>query len=725
MLDAKLTTRPNISIFLPVRAAAQICGAHQCVSAATTKDLALRQSLCRPPVPRRNRVFASLFLFGLPVTSQAQETAAPARAAGAQPDAADLLNFDFGQGTEMLWAAGQRLADLIGRAGSGGIEVQSFFATLASYGFAPYRALVLTAVFVLAGVIVEWVIRRLLRPLENAEKRGSAIALMLAQSFVEICALLSFALIAGVPLLMALSNDPVASACVTTLGPAVMAIRVTEAVLRRLVLPFDAGAAARWVDMDTAAAKRLYSSIVALATLAALFYFSAALIRQGGMHSDVVTGYVLLSRTLVSTGLVLAFFANREGVAHMMRTRRGGLPRSALWQGFSSVWHYIATVYVGLSWLWTSVLILADAPDANRASIQSFVVIMVAVITTLGLDSWVHREQRAPDSELPVFREVISHVGAQAIAAIAFVLLIFVWLPTWDVVPLLSTSPVLRAALIQIAVTLFLAHFVWQLIVLSIQRYTQRQAGEDGAPKTRAETIMPLVRIGILIFLVAVTAVIVMSAVGVDLLPLFAGASIFGLALGLGSQTLVRDVISGMFFLFDDAFRVGEYVDLGVAMGTVEQVSTRSMRLRHHLGTVHTIPYGEIKTVANLSRDWVIYPVEFRVPFDVDPNDLRKKIKALGKELAADELVGFKFIGPLKCQGVVGMEDSTMIMRCKFTTKPGDQFELRRIVYDRLRELLRKEGISIAAREVRVRGGGRREGEIASAAAEMIEADTL
>lgn len=124
-----------------------------------------------------------------------------------------------------------------------------------------------------------------------------------------------------------------------------------------------------------------------------------------------------------------------------------------------------------------------------------------------------------------------------------------------------------------------------------------------------------------------------MSAVGIDVLPLLTGASIFSLAIGLGSQTLVKDAVSGVFFMIDDAFRIGEYVDIGTAKGTVERVSIRSMRLRHHLGTVHTIPFGEIKTISNLSRDWVVLRIEFRVPLDVDTEELRRKIKALGKTL--------------------------------------------------------------------------------------------
>ena len=97
-----------------------------------------------------------------------------------------------------------------------------------------------------------------------------------------------------------------------------------------------------------------------------------------------------------------------------------------------------------------------------------------------------------------------------------------------------------------------------------------------------------------------------LSALGVEIGPLIAGAGVVGVALGFGAQTLVRDIISGMFFLLDDAFRIGEYIQAGNYKGTVEGFSIRSVRLRHHRGPVYTVPFSLLGAVQNQSRDWVI-----------------------------------------------------------------------------------------------------------------------
>ena len=97
-----------------------------------------------------------------------------------------------------------------------------------------------------------------------------------------------------------------------------------------------------------------------------------------------------------------------------------------------------------------------------------------------------------------------------------------------------------------------------------------------------------------------------LSALGVEIGPLIAGAGVVGVAVGFGAQTLVKDVISGIFYLLDDAFRVGEYIQSGSYKGTVESFSLRSVKLRHHRGPVYTVPFGELGAVQNMSRDWVI-----------------------------------------------------------------------------------------------------------------------
>ena len=101
--------------------------------------------------------------------------------------------------------------------------------------------------------------------------------------------------------------------------------------------------------------------------------------------------------------------------------------------------------------------------------------------------------------------------------------------------------------------------------------------------------------------------------------------------MGFGAQALVKDIISGAFFLIDDAFRKGEYVDIGTVKGTVERISIRSMQLRHHNGPLNTIPFGEIRYLTNFSRDWVMMKLPLRVTYDTDLEKLRKLVKKLGR----------------------------------------------------------------------------------------------
>jgi moderate conductance mechanosensitive channel len=123
---------------------------------------------------------------------------------------------------------------------------------------------------------------------------------------------------------------------------------------------------------------------------------------------------------------------------------------------------------------------------------------------------------------------------------------------------------------------------------------------------------------------------IALSHLGVNTAPLIAGASVFGLAVSFGSQALVRDIISGLFYMWDDAFRVGEYIDTGRLKGTVETLGVRPVKLRHQNGPLHTIPYGQLGAVTNLSRDYATIKFNLRFEPATDIELVRKTTKQLG-----------------------------------------------------------------------------------------------
>ncbi|MEL6998618.1 MAG: mechanosensitive ion channel family protein [Pseudomonadota bacterium] len=263
--------------------------------------------------------------------------------------------------------------------------------------------------------------------------------------------------------------------------------------------------------------------------------------------------------------------------------------------------------------------------------------------------------------------------------------------------------------------TLFVGYIIYHAVRIWIDQKIAEEVGDEpddssimegeggGAGATRLATLLPLIRNFVLIVIVVTVLLLIATDLGVNVAPLFAGAGIVGLAIGFGSQALVRDILSGAFFLADDAFRKGEYIDVGDVKGTVEKISLRSFQLRHHLGMLHTIPFGEIQFLTNFSRDWVMMKLPLRLTYDTDVERVRKLVKKLGLALLEDPEIGEKFIQPVKSQGVIMMDDSAMIVRIKFMTYPGEQWVLRKRIYAEIRELFEREGIKFAHREVTVR----------------------
>jgi small-conductance mechanosensitive channel len=228
--------------------------------------------------------------------------------------------------------------------------------------------------------------------------------------------------------------------------------------------------------------------------------------------------------------------------------------------------------------------------------------------------------------------------------------------------------------------TLFVAYIVWELARLGIDRHLQNVAGgprlpgidadDESAPGSRLQTILPMLRAAFGVLIAVVVTLIVLSRLGIDTAPLIAGAGVFGLAISFGAQSLVRDIISGLFYLWDDAFRVGEYLDTGRLKGTVEALGIRSVKLRHHNGPLHTIPYGQLGAVTNLSRDFATIKFNLRLEPGTDLELVRKTAKRIGLEMQENPEIASEVMLPLKMQGLAEVADNAVVLRFKFTARP-------------------------------------------------------
>lgn len=269
--------------------------------------------------------------------------------------------------------------------------------------------------------------------------------------------------------------------------------------------------------------------------------------------------------------------------------------------------------------------------------------------------------------------------------------------------------PRLVGAITQVIVIVFLADLVWHLLNAWINRSLLRRLSLNTPDAARREakmrTLLPIIRNGLMVFITAVAAMMGLSAFGIEIGPLLAGAGIVGVAVGFGAQTIVKDIISGMFFLLDDAFRIGEYVQSGSYKGVVEGFSLRSVRLRHHRGALYTVPFSELGAIENLSRDWVIEKVTVGVTYDTDLAKVKKVVKEIGNELMSDPELSSYILETLKLQGVEKFGDFSVDLRMKIKTAPGDgQFMVKRRALALIKSKFARDGIQMPFPTVQVAG---------------------
>jgi moderate conductance mechanosensitive channel len=285
----------------------------------------------------------------------------------------------------------------------------------------------------------------------------------------------------------------------------------------------------------------------------------------------------------------------------------------------------------------------------------------------------------------------------------------------------------LLRGLLNAVVIIIVADMLWSIGKIVIDRRIAAGKSEaspdteEGRRQARLRTLLPIARNFLFAIMLVVTLLMVLSALGVDIGPLVAGAGVFGVAIGFGAQTLVKDIISGVFYLLDDAFRVGEYIQSGSYKGTVESFSLRSVKLRHHRGPLYTVPFGQLGAVQNMSRDWVIDKLTVSVTYDTDLEKVKKLIKEIGATLKADPELGPHILETLKMQGVEQFGDYAIQIRLKMMTKPGEQFVIRRRAYALIKKAFDANGIRFAFPTVQVAGGG----DAAATAAAAAQHETV
>jgi small-conductance mechanosensitive channel len=314
-------------------------------------------------------------------------------------------------------------------------------------------------------------------------------------------------------------------------------------------------------------------------------------------------------------------------------------------------------------------------------------------------------------------------VRVSAILAIT-ILLAEVWLVEELALVARSTWEPVRSSLATAALTLIAGYVAWRYLSAwtearlraAVPRMGSEDEGDEARVASRLTTVLPVLRILLGIAIVVMATLVALSQLGVNIGPLLAGAGVVGLAISFGSQALVRDIVSGIFFMADDAFRVGEYIDTGKLKGTVEKITLRSVQLRHQNGQIHTIPFGQLTSISNFSRDWQTVKFNLRLARDTDIEKVRKSVKQLGQQMMQEPELAKELLQPLKLQGVSDIADNALVVRLKFTARPHKPSWVQREALKRIYRVFGEKGIEFASNAITVQSAGGLPAEAAGAA---------
>jgi len=250
-------------------------------------------------------------------------------------------------------------------------------------------------------------------------------------------------------------------------------------------------------------------------------------------------------------------------------------------------------------------------------------------------------------------------------------------------------------ALVGLVSTVFATWLAWILLDTAILRALS-PASARAQPSTRALTILPLLRNGLKVTLVVTASIGVLANLGVNVTPLVAGAGVVGLAVGFGAQSLAQDLITGIFILMEDTISVGDTVDVGVATGTVVNLTIRTVRLRDGTGAVLSIPFSQIKTVRNLSRDYSFADFEVRVAMDAHPQQAIDLVRTAADQVASEPRFMATLLGSAEVFGLDRFEGGAMVVKGRFRTRPQKQADVLRAFNVVLKDAFDKAGIPLA-----------------------------
>ncbi len=561
-----------------------------------------------------------------------------------------------------------------------------------------------------AALTAEWVLRLVLArlvprlPARRSDASPVRALFALLGLVLDLLPVLVFAVVAYTGLAMAL--DPLTRARVTlsVLINATIEARLVLCVARTLLVPTDSGTV--FVPLEAETRNYFY-----IWTRRFIFWavFGYAVPRAAWWLGVPGAIYALMLNVV---GLVLALLLiifllqNRAQVAGWIAGRTAaGSGWGRLRRSLAEIWPVLAVLYISGIYLIYALRIEGAFLYVARATVLSLVIIVagqlfvrfIRELSRRGFAISPELKAQFPTLEQRANRYLPILTGLTGV--VVYILTALTVLQAWNIGAFAWLGSDLgrriTGNLLSIGIVLVLAIIVWETVASAIERYLIRIDASDLPRRTRVRTLLPLFRTAILAVIVVMTSLIVLSHIGIDIAPLLAGAGVVGVAIGFGSQALVKDIITGLFILMEDQIAVGDVVDVGKDhAGVVEAISVRTIRLRDQAGTVHTVPFSEVATVKNLTRDFAYVVARITISYGEDIDRVVEILRQVSEELTEDEALRPLILDPFDYQGVDALNASSVVLLVRIRTIASKQWVVGR-AYNRLVKIaFAKHGIA-------------------------------
>jgi small conductance mechanosensitive channel len=371
----------------------------------------------------------------------------------------------------------------------------------------------------------------------------------------------------------------------------------------------------------------------------------------------------------------------------------------------AKIWHVLAIAYIVAGYLVWSFQIEGGFAFLLRATVLTGILFVVVRLADRALRQVFERSFALPDDVKRVLPGLETRANRylpvlkKTVLVALYVVGAFALLQVWglDMIGWLSTGsgrPVMAAAF-KIVIIVLLAGLLSELVNVTIEHYLRETdaKGRRIYHSGRMRTLLPLLRNAFRITLGVLVLMVVLSEIGLDIAPLLAAAGVVGLAVGFGAQTLVKDIITGVFILLEDTIAVGDVVDLGGHAGVVEGMTIRTIRLRDGAGAVHTVPFGAVTIVQNLTKDFSYATFDIKVDYREDPDKVIEILKKVGAEIEKEPSFRYGLLGATEIIGLDTLADNGYIIKARIKTRAMSQWDVMRAFNLRLKRAFDEEGM--------------------------------